>query len=308
MARERVDVGRRVLIAGAAASAVAAVARGQTQTPPAAPETRLADVPLSAAATITIERREDIVLIGLNRPFIQNRLDPPTRVRLAEAMYGYEHDASLRAALLFGHGEHFSRGIDVDASQAALIAGRRPPTGPAAVDPLGNSPPHRTKPLLVVVHGDTWNLGHELYLAGDIRIAAANTQFGQDENTHGRFPGGGATVRFVRDAGWANAMRYMLTGDHWSAEESYRMGITQQIAPTPAAALEAGVAMARKVAACAPLSIKATLASAHQVIDPIEADALSRLGAQYAALYRTEDFLEGRRAEAEGRPPKYQGK
>jgi enoyl-CoA hydratase/carnithine racemase len=100
----------------------------------------------------------------------------------------------------------------------------------------------------------------------------------------------------------------MLTGDHWTAEESYRMGITQQIAPTPEAALQAAVTMAHKIAACGPLGIKATLASAHQVIDPVEADALSKLGAQYAALYRTEDFTEGRRAEAEGRPPKYRGK
>jgi enoyl-CoA hydratase/carnithine racemase len=103
-------------------------------------------------------------------------------------------------------------------------------------------------------------------------------------------------------------MRYMLTGDHWSADESYRMGITQQVAPTQAAALEAGIAIANRIAACAPLSIKATLVSAHQVIDPVEADALSKLDAVYGGLYRTEDFLEGRRAEAEGRPPKYQGK
>ena len=103
-------------------------------------------------------------------------------------------------------------------------------------------------------------------------------------------------------------MRYMLTGDHWSAEESLRMGVTQAVAPTPAAALELAVSLANKVAACGPLGIKATLASSHQVIDPVEADALSKLGAQYAALYRTEDFIEGRKAEAEGRPPKYQGK
>jgi len=309
MSHAHVDVGRRALITGAALGAVAAVAGAQaTQPPPQETGTRLTNVPPSADATISVERRDDIALIGLNRPFIQNRLDPPTRVRLAEVFYEYEHDSTLRAAVLFGHGENFSRGIDVDASQAALIAGRRTLTGTNALDPLGNSPPHRTKPLVVVVHGDTWNLGHELYLAGDIRIAAANTRFGQDENTHGRFPGGGATVRFVRDAGWGNAMRYMLTGDHWSAEESYRMGITQLIVPTPMEAIEAGIAMARKIAACAPLSIKATLASAHQVIDPEEADALSKLGAQYSALYRTEDFLEGRRAETEGRPPKYQGK
>ena len=301
-------VGRRALITGTALTAVAAAVRAQTQIPAADPVTTLAAVPLSASATLTVERRADIVLIGLNRPFIQNRLDPPTRVRLTETLYQYEHDPSLRAAVLFGHGENFSRGIDVDATQAAIAAGRRPPIGPEAIDLLGKSTPHLSKPVVVVVHGDTWNLGHEMYLAGDIRIAAANTRFGQDENTHGRFPGGGATVRFVREAGWGNAMRYMLTGDHWSAEESYLMGITQAIAPTPEAALETGIAMARKIAACGPLSIRATLVSARQVVDPVEADALSKLDAAYSALYRTQDFIEGRRAEAEGRPPKYQGK
>jgi enoyl-CoA hydratase len=295
------------LITGAALTTAAAT-RVQSQTPPVAPVTTLADAPLSSSTTITVERQGEIALIGLNRPFIQNRLDPPTRLRLAETFYQYEHDPSLRAVVVFGHGEHFSRGIDVDASQAAIVAGQRTLNRPAVVDPLGKSTPHLSKPVVVVAHGDTWNLGHEIYLTGDIRVAAANTRFGQDENTHGRFPGGGATVRFVREAGWGNAMRYMLTGDHWSADESYRMGITQAIAPTPEAALEAGIAMARKIAACGPLSIKATLASAHQVIDPVEADALSKLDAAYGALYRTQDFIEGRRAEAEGRPPKYQGR
>jgi enoyl-CoA hydratase/carnithine racemase len=307
--KRSVNVGRRTLMVAAAAAAARAVTSADGQPPQGDPSTTaLREVAPSASATITVERRDEVVLIGLNRPFIQNRLDPPTRVRLAETLFQYEHDSTLRAAVLFGHGEHFSRGIDVDASQAALVAGRRTLTGTDVIDPLGKAQPRRTKPLVVAAHGDTWNLGHELYLAGDIRVAAANTRFGQDENTHGRFPGGGATVRFVRDAGWGNAMRYMLTGEHWTADESYRMGITQFIAATPEAALEQAVAVARKIAANAPLSIKATLASAHLVIDPIEADALSKLDAQYAALYRTEDFIEGRRAEAEGRPPRYQGK
>jgi enoyl-CoA hydratase/carnithine racemase len=309
MEHEQSKIARRAILAGVGLTAVAAAARAQTAGTQAEPVTRMAEVPLGPSATITVERRDDVALIGLNRPFIDNRLDPPTRVRLAQTLYQYEHDPTIRAAILFGHGENFSRGIDVDASQAAIQAGRRTLSGANdTVDPLGKSSPRLSKPLVVVVHGDTWNLGHELYLAGDIRIAAANTRFGQDENTHGRFPGGGATVRFVREAGWGNAMRYMLTGDHWSAEESFRMGITQSIAPTQAAALDMGVAMARKIAACAPLSIKATLLSAHQVIDPVEADALSKLDAAYGALYRTEDFIEGRRAEAEGRPPKYKGK
>jgi enoyl-CoA hydratase len=147
-----------------------------------------------------------------------------------------------------------------------------------------------------------------LHLAADIRVAAADTRFGQDENTHGRFPGGGATIRFVREAGWGNAMRYMLTGDHWGAEEAFRMGVIQQIAPTRGEALEAGINIAAKIAACGPLGIKTTLASAHLAIDSSQAEALSKLNGQYSALYKTEDFLEGRRAEAEGRSPAYTGK
>src|SRR5439155_26086830 len=152
-------VERRALLTGAALAAVATAVRAQTQTPPAEPVTTLADVPLGASATVTVERRGEIVLVGLNRPFIQNRLDPPTRVRLAETFYQYEHDGSLRAAVLFGHGEHFPRGIDVDASQAAIVAGRRTLNGPEAIDLLGKSTPHLSKPVVVVAHGDTWNLG-----------------------------------------------------------------------------------------------------------------------------------------------------
>ena len=310
MANEAVDVTRRALLTGAVITAAGALTHAsQNAAQSAAPaDTTLENIPLAPSVTITVERRGQVALIGINRPAIQNRIDPQTRLRLGEALYRYEHDPTLRALVLFGHGPNFSRGIDVDAAQNGIISGNRETSPAPTLDVLGNTGARRTKPVVAVVHGDTWNLGHEIYLACDVRIAAANTNFGQDENTHGRFPGGGATVRFVREAGWGNAMRYMLTGDHWTAEESYRMGVTQQVAPTQAAALDVGIAMANKIAACGPLSTKATLASAHQVIDPVEADALSKLGAQYAALYRTEDFLEGRKAEAEGRPPRYQGK
>src|SRR5215510_3085341 len=307
MTHESSKVARRSILTGAALTAVAAAARAQNQTP-TDPATRLADVPVSPSATITVERRDDIALVGLNRPFIFNRLDPPTRVRLAQTLYQYEHDPSIRAAVLFGHGDNFSRGIDVDASQAAITAGQRTLTRTDVVDPLGKSTRHLSKPLVVVVHGDTWNLGHELYLAGDVRVAAANTRFGQDENTHGRFPGGGATVRFVHEAGWANAMRYMLTGDHWGAEEALRMGIVQQVVVTPAEALQAGIEVAQRIAACGPLGIRATLASAHLALSSSQAEAFAKLDAQYRALYATEDFKEGRRAEAEGRTPVYHGR
>src|SRR5262245_23665985 len=118
-------VARRTLLTGAALTAVAATVRAQN--PPADPVTTLNDIPLG---TITVERRAEVVLVGLNRPQIQNRIDPPTRVKLAQTFYQYDHDPSLRALVLFGHGPNFSRGIDVDATQAALASGRRAAPGP----------------------------------------------------------------------------------------------------------------------------------------------------------------------------------
>jgi len=268
---------------------------------------RMADIPLSPEAKITVERRAGIVLIGVNRPEVYNRFDPDAFFGLATAYYDFDNDPTLRAAVLFGHGESFSRGIDVDAFASLARNGRPFAVKDGMLDPFGRTQ-KLSKPLIAVVHGDTWNMGHELHLVADIRVASADVRFGQDENTHGRFPGGGSTIRFPAEAGWGNAMRYMLTGDHWGAQEAYRMGVIQQIAPTPAAALEAGIGLARKIAACGPLGIKTTLESAHLSIDQSEAAAFARLDEQFGGLFHTEDFIEGRKAEAEGRPPVYQGR
>lgn len=270
-------------------------------------ETHLGEVLLASGTSLSIQRRGQVVLFGLNRPQIQNRIDPATFRALAKAYYDYDHDPSLRAAVLFGHGDNFSRGIDVDGFKALVRTGKPWISGGGVIDPLAKGHPHLTKPLIIAVHGDTWNMADELFLVADIRVAAANTNFGQEDNTHGCFPGGGSTVRFVREAGWGNAMRYMLTGDHWTAQEAYRMGTVQEIADTAQAALDRAVAIANKVAACGPLGIKTALASAHLAIDPVEAEALSRLDAQFGALFHTHDFSEGRNAEADGRAPVYQG-
>ena len=69
-------------------------------------------------------------------------------------------------------------------------------------------------------------------LAADIRIAASNTQFGQIEVKRGIYAVGGATVRWLQEIGWGNAMRYLLTGDLLSAPEAHRMGLVQRTGRT----------------------------------------------------------------------------
>ena len=269
---------------------------------------RMLNVPYSPQTKITVERRGHIVLIGINRPYVSNRLDPEAIESLARAYFDYDRDPSLRVAVLFGHGDRFSQGVDVDAFGAFAKAGKPLMSGDGFIDPLGRGKPILTKPLIAVVHGDTWNMANELFLAADIRVASEDTDFGQDENTHGRFPGGGATVRFPREVGWGNAMRYILTGDHWTAGDAFRMGLVQEIAPGRQAALEKAIEIALKIAACGPLSIKTSLASARDAVDGSETQALSELDGLYRDLFKTRDFQEGRDAEAAGRSPVYEGR
>ncbi|QOL13536.1 enoyl-CoA hydratase-related protein [Dickeya dianthicola] len=316
---KELDLTRRTLIKATATIAAivptmiaATSALGAEQAPQPLAETEsqpstLVEVPLGPNTTLSIERRGQVALFGINRPAVQNRIDPETFQALARAIYDYDHDPSLRVAILFGHGENFSRGIDVDAYRAVANSGSPLAGLTRVINPLNYGQVRRSKPLIVAVHGDTWNMAHEFFLSADIRVAAANTRFGQDENSHGRFPGGGSTIRFVREAGWGNAMRFMLTGDHWSADDAYRMGILQQIAETPQAAIAQAMALANKVAACGPLGVQTTLASAHLAIDSSEAIAFAKLGAQYSALYRTKDFIEGVAAQAENRTPIFHG-
>ena len=55
-----------------------------------ATETHLAEVSLASGATLTVERSGQVALFGINRPQIQNRLDPTTFRALATAYYDYD--------------------------------------------------------------------------------------------------------------------------------------------------------------------------------------------------------------------------
>ena len=109
------------------------------------PEPRLEEVPVGSNTKLTTERRGQIVLVGINRPYIQNRIDPETFEKLAEAYYRYDHDPSLRAAILFGHGEHFSRGIDVDGLKSLAGTGKPWIASTGTIDPLAKRTPSLTR-------------------------------------------------------------------------------------------------------------------------------------------------------------------
>jgi enoyl-CoA hydratase/carnithine racemase len=296
-------IGRRdLMVAGLGAASLAAgisgAAHAQTQpTQPTAPAS-------TADGKVNVEQRGAVLLIGIDRPQAQNRVDAPIQIGLGKAYYRLDHDDGLRAAVLYGVGRDFCLGIDRAAFAAAQAAGVLPPKDPDFINPIGLKPPLRSKPVVVAVQGGTKYLGHELFLAADIRVAATDSVFSQGEVARGIFPGGGGTVRFPREAGWGNAMRYMLTGDEWGAEEARRLGLVQEITP-PGQQLDRAIELATRIAAAAPLGVRATLASSRQALAAEEATALAALQADFGRILQSEDAKEFLRALQEKRSPVY---
>ena len=83
-------------------------------------------------------------------------------------------------------------------------------------------------------------------------------------------------MRFPKVAGWSDAMRYMLTGNEFSAEDALRMKLVSEVVE-PGQQLLHALALAEKIAKAAPLAIKATLSSAKQVAEEGEEKALAAL-------------------------------
>jgi enoyl-CoA hydratase/carnithine racemase len=284
-----------------------AVAGGLAAGPVLAQSAPPASAPAQAKATVVLDRpAKGVLTIGIDRPDAQNRIDVPTFSAIGRAYREFEHDDELKVAVLYGRGPDFSQGLDL-ASWAAVL--RNGPFQPPQdfIDPVGTAGPERSKPLIVAVQGRVTRVAHELFLAADFRIAAQDTVFNQGEVTAASFPGGGATVRFVREAGWGNAMRYMLTGDDWGADEAWRMGLVQIVTPV-GQQFGRAVELAGKIAGYAPLGVQATLGSARRSIREGERVALLSLQPEFSRLSRSEDRQEYFRSLQEKRSPVYVGR
>lgn len=257
---------------------------------------------------VTVERRGHVLLMGLDRVDKLNAVDLAMYVELAKAYGELERDQELRCGVVFAHGKHFTAGVDLMQWAPAFASGRLPDLPDGAIDPLGFDDEARvSKPIVLAVQGLCLTIGIELLLATDIRVAAEDTRFAQIEIKRGIYPVGGATVRFIQEVGWSNAMRYLLTGDEFTAKEAYRMGLVQEVAPT-GRQLDRAIALAETVAAQAPLGVYATLKSARLARREGEAAAFVRLLPDLRPIMASEDAQEGVRSFMERREGRFTGR
>jgi len=259
--------------------------------------------------TLALDRRGPVLHLTFARPERRNALHPATSLELQRAFDSFEEDPEQWVGILTGSGDKaFSAGNDLryqaehgaDAVRSEMKAVRH-----------GLGGLHRrtdmVKPLIAAVNGFALGGGFEIALACDIIVAAEHAVFGLPEPRVGLMAGAGGVHRLPRRIPYHLAMGMMLTGRHVPAPEALSYGLVNEIVP-----LEDLMPCARRWAAqileCAPLSVRASKQAANRGL------ALSLDQALYASypamqeLYSSEDLVEGPRAFAEKRPPRWKGR
>ncbi|MEO8700174.1 MAG: crotonase/enoyl-CoA hydratase family protein [Kofleriaceae bacterium] len=255
---------------------------------------------------VQLERTGHVLSIGFDRAAKRNAFDLPLWDDLCRAYATLDRDPELRVGVLHALGDHFTAGLDL-AQWAPVFASGKFTIPEGGIDPLGLVGPRLTKPIVAAVQGTCLTIGIELLLATDVRVVDSTAKFGQIEIKRGIYPVGGATIRFPREVGWANAMRWLLTAETFDAAEAHRIGFVQEVV-APGKALERALALAKVIAAQAPLGVYATLVSSRAALAETEAAAAARLLPDLQPLMASDDMQEGLRSFLERRAGSFRGR
>ena len=141
-------------------------------------------------------------------------------------------------------------------------------------------------------------------MACHVRISGDRARFGQPEVNLGIIPGWGGTQRLPRLIGRAKAVEWILTGDIYTAQEAYRLGLVNYVVPQDQV-LKAAKDLARKVASKGGITIAQALWAIDEGLElPIE-QGLQKEAESFHRVSETEDSREGVKAFLEKRQPQF---
>ncbi len=255
---------------------------------------------------IAVAKDGPITTITLNRPEVMNALHSPAHFEMDEALNAFAADESQWVGIITGAGERaFSAGNDLKHQAGGGKMGS-PPSGFAGV----TSRFDLTKPLIAAVNGVAMGGGFEIALACDLIIASEAAVFALPEPRVGLAALAGGLHRLPRAIGVKRAMGMILTGRRVSAKEGYELGFVNEVV-APGELMAAAKRWAGLIGECSPMSIRASKQAVMRGLDEPTLEAAIKGQNRYeavAALFKSEDFVEGPMAFSQKRAPNWKGR
>jgi len=270
------------------------------------PRERWYQVPMNDSG-FRVERRGGAALFVICRGSSANALSREVLLGLGRFAREVETWSDVRVALVTGQGDrYFCAGADL--KERAGWSERE------IVHQLGlyrselGALDQCSKPVVAVLNGVALGGGLEIALACDLRVAAPHVRLGQPETRLAIIPGAGGTQRLPRLIGEGRAKQMILLGESIDAPTALAWGLVNRVSPPGVDVLDDTLAWVEPILQGAPLAQSAALRAVDGGRDvPLEV-GLDVEWAAYDRVLHSEDRLEGLRAFADKRAPRYQGR
>ena len=246
---------------------------------------------------VVTEKREELLIVTLNRPAVRNAIDGPTAAELVRVFREFDGDEALSVAVLTGADGVFCAGADLTSLTEGERALHVAEEGDA---PLGVSRMLLSKPVIAAVEGYAVAGGLELALWCDLRVAAEDAVFGVYCRRWGIPLIDGGTVRLPRLIGHSHALDMILTGRGVSGQEALLMGLANRIVPH-GQALTTALALASDLARFPQLCLRSDRLSTYEQWSLSMDDALRNETRHGIEVLHSEEAAQGAQRFASGR-------